>query len=80
MMTQIFDRYGRVLYSSSGSDHSGTSVRWAPNGQLFSVGSFNTIRVCDVSGWTLTTCKTADTGSVIYVHVQLFISFSFVYQ
>lgn len=29
-----------------------TSVKWSPNGDMFAVGSFEMLRLCDKSGWT----------------------------
>jgi intraflagellar transport protein 80 len=29
-----------------------TSVGWSPNGEVFAVGSFNILRLCDKTGWT----------------------------
>jgi intraflagellar transport protein 80 len=29
-----------------------TSIKWAPNGEYFCVGSYNTLRLCNKGGWT----------------------------
>jgi intraflagellar transport protein 80 len=29
-----------------------TSIKWAPNGDFFAVGSFEMLRLCDRSGWS----------------------------
>jgi len=47
---QIWDNYGRMLFASSVYDYPITSLSWSPNGDLFAVGAFNSIRLCDSSG------------------------------
>ena len=47
---QVWDTYGRIMYSSSAHDYPITSIAWTPNGELFAVGSFNTLRLCDQAG------------------------------
>lgn len=49
---KIWDSYGRILYISQANDYPITSVAWAPDGELFAVGSFNTLRLCDKIGWS----------------------------
>ena len=49
---KVWDSFGRPLYSSSTHDHPITAVKWAPDGSLFAVGSFNTLRLCDQAGWS----------------------------
>ncbi|XP_022247668.1 intraflagellar transport protein 80 homolog [Limulus polyphemus] len=49
---KVWDTYGRVLYSSQPHDYPITSVSWSPDGELFAVGSFNTLRLCDKIGWS----------------------------
>src|SRR6218665_557161 len=42
------------MSSSSAFDYPITSICWSPDGDLFAVGSFNTLRLCDkrgVRGW-----------------------------
>ena len=29
-----------------------TSVKWSPNGEIFAVGAYEMIRLCDKSGWS----------------------------
>jgi intraflagellar transport protein 80 len=29
-----------------------TSVAWAPNGEAFAVGAYDSLRLCDGTGWT----------------------------
>uniref|UniRef100_A0A6A7G623 Intraflagellar transport protein 80 homolog n=2 Tax=Hirondellea gigas TaxID=1518452 RepID=A0A6A7G623_9CRUS len=48
---RVWDRYGRQLYSSAQHHHPITGLAWAPDGQLFAVGSYNTLRLCDKAGW-----------------------------
>ncbi|XP_006818726.1 intraflagellar transport protein 80 homolog, partial [Saccoglossus kowalevskii] len=47
---KVWDSYGRQLYCSGSHDYPIMSVSWAPDGELFAVGSFNTLRLCDKSG------------------------------
>lgn len=49
---QVWDSYGRLLFQSSMFDNTITSVGWRPDGELFAVGSFNTVAVCDKRGVT----------------------------
>jgi len=49
---KVWDSFGRQLYSSRPMEHVITSISWSPNGELFAVGSFNLIRLCDRVGWT----------------------------
>ncbi|XP_048859543.1 intraflagellar transport protein 80 homolog isoform X3 [Brienomyrus brachyistius] len=47
---KVWDSYGQPLYSSAVHDYPITSVAWAPDGEVFAVGSFNTLRLCDKTG------------------------------
>ncbi|XP_018019947.1 intraflagellar transport protein 80 homolog [Hyalella azteca] len=49
---RVWDRYGRQLYTSPPHHHPITALAWAPDGQLFAVGSYNTLRLCDKAGWS----------------------------
>ncbi|KAI4815665.1 hypothetical protein KUCAC02_005802, partial [Chaenocephalus aceratus] len=60
---KVWDSFGRVLYSSSSHDYPVTSLSWAPDGEMFAVGSFNTLRLCDKTGWSYALEK-PNTGSV----------------
>uniref|UniRef100_A0A7N8WUE9 Intraflagellar transport 80 homolog (Chlamydomonas) n=1 Tax=Mastacembelus armatus TaxID=205130 RepID=A0A7N8WUE9_9TELE len=60
---KVWDSFGRVLYSSSSHDYPVTSLSWAPDGEVFAVGSFNTLRLCDKTGWSYALEK-PNTGSV----------------
>lgn len=41
-----------------------TSIKWAPNGDYFAVGSFEMLRLCDRSGWSHSFDK-PDCGSIL---------------
>lgn len=60
---KVWDSYGRLLFSSSSHDYPITSVSWAPDGELFAVGSFHTLRLCDKTGWSYSLEKPS-TGSL----------------
>ncbi|XP_060130415.1 intraflagellar transport protein 80 homolog isoform X2 [Zootoca vivipara] len=47
---KVWDSYGRLLYSSQSHEYPITSVAWALDGELFAVGSFHTLRLCDKTG------------------------------
>jgi len=49
---KIWDQYGRNIFVSSNCNYVITSVSWANNGEYFAVGSFDTVRLCNKSGWT----------------------------
>ena len=49
---RVWDQFGRQLYNSLPYDHVITSVKWAPNGEVFAVGAFEMLRLCDKSGWS----------------------------
>ncbi|KAK3271476.1 Intraflagellar transport protein 80 [Cymbomonas tetramitiformis] len=63
---KVWDCFGRLLYQSSPCDHAVTSVSWCPDGELFAVGSFNLLRLCDKTGWTYAKEKTK-TGSLLNI-------------
>lgn len=52
MYDQVWDSYGRLLYQSSPLDYSVTSISWCPGGDLFAVGSYNSLQLCDRMGWS----------------------------
>ncbi|KAJ8310611.1 hypothetical protein KUTeg_012476 [Tegillarca granosa] len=62
---KVWDTFGRLMYSSGSAAHDYpiTSVSWTPNGELFAVGSFNTLRLCDQTGWSYALEK-PNTGSI----------------
>ncbi|KAF0030370.1 hypothetical protein F2P81_017101 [Scophthalmus maximus] len=63
---KVWDSFGRLLYSSSSHEYPVTSLSWAPDGEVFAVGSFNTLRLCDKTGWSYALEK-PNTGSVFTV-------------
>lgn len=61
---KVWDGFGRLLFQSSTFKSSITSVAWSPTGQVFAVGSFNSLAICDRMGWVH--CKVStDTGSLL---------------
>ncbi|XP_063236778.1 intraflagellar transport protein 80 homolog isoform X2 [Bacillus rossius redtenbacheri] len=63
---KVWDTYGRQLYASPAHDHPVTALSWAPDGDLFAVGSFNTLRLCDRAGWSHSLEKPS-TGSIFNI-------------
>jgi intraflagellar transport protein 80 len=61
---KVFDGYGRVVFASRVYDHPLTSAKWAPDGDVFAVGSFDMLRVCDKTGWSYT-MERPSCGSVL---------------
>ncbi|XP_071453999.1 intraflagellar transport protein 80 homolog [Hetaerina americana] len=49
---KVWDSFGHLLYSSAEQNFPVTSLAWCPGGEFFALGSFNTIRLCDKSGWS----------------------------
>lgn len=47
---RVWDSQGRQLFSSVLHDSPISSIAWSPNGDLFAVGAYNTIRLCDCLG------------------------------
>mmetsp|Transcript_26728 Transcript_26728/g.50656 ORF Transcript_26728/g.50656 Transcript_26728/m.50656 type:complete len:772 (+) Transcript_26728:27-2342(+) len=61
---RVYDSFGLPLFTSNPHEHVITSVAWRPNSSLFAVGSYNVIRLCDKTGWTV--CKNNPaTGSIV---------------
>jgi intraflagellar transport protein 80 len=60
--TQVWDPFGRLLFSSSPLEHSITSVAWSPDGTMFAAGSFNCLALCDRQGWSY--CQVCTVGAV----------------
>ncbi|KAM4566832.1 intraflagellar transport protein 80 homolog [Odontesthes bonariensis] len=60
---KVWDSFGRLLHLSSSHDYPVTSLSWAPDGEVFAMGSFNTLRLCDKTGWSYALEK-PNTGSV----------------
>ncbi|EFJ21330.1 hypothetical protein SELMODRAFT_107193, partial [Selaginella moellendorffii] len=63
---KVWDYHGRMIYQSSKIDDSITSVAWCPSGEFFAVGSFNTLWLCDKTGWVLWKEKLS-AGSVLRI-------------
>ncbi|XP_066476290.1 intraflagellar transport protein 80 homolog isoform X3 [Tiliqua scincoides] len=63
---KVWDSYGRLLYSSQSHEYPITSVAWAVDGELFAVGSFHTLRLCDKTGWSYALEK-PNTGSIFNI-------------
>ncbi|XP_074029895.1 intraflagellar transport protein Oseg5 isoform X3 [Leptinotarsa decemlineata] len=49
---RVWDNQGRQMFSSSLHGNHITSISWSPAGDIFAIGSFNTLRLCDYSGWS----------------------------
>ena len=61
---KTWDEHGLLLFQSSRLDHVVASVRWNPAGDAFAVGSFDSITLCDATGFT--SGKTpVDAGTVL---------------
>ncbi|KAK6112742.1 WD domain G-beta repeat family protein [Brugia pahangi] len=60
---KVWDEYGRPIYCSNPQDYPITSIAWNVDGDLFAVGSFNLLRLCDKAGWSHSLEKLS-TGSI----------------
>lgn len=60
----IYDGHGQALFISKPLQSPITSIKWAPNGLLFAIGSLDTILLCDKSGWSYSR-DDAGTGSTL---------------
>ncbi|XP_017875268.1 intraflagellar transport protein 80 homolog isoform X2 [Ceratina calcarata] len=49
---KVWDPNGTQLFSSNSGDHPVTALSWSYSGDYFAVGSFNTIKLCDKTGWS----------------------------
>ncbi|XP_058277936.1 intraflagellar transport protein 80 homolog isoform X2 [Hirundo rustica] len=63
---KVWDSFGRALYNSQPHEYPITSIAWALDGELFAVGSFNTLRLCDKTGWSYALEK-PNTGSIFAI-------------
>nr|CCC94502.1 conserved hypothetical protein [Trypanosoma congolense IL3000] len=61
---KVWDPYGRSIYVSAAGGHPCTSVKFSADGEMFAVGSFMNIRVCDKTGWSHT-CERLSEGSAL---------------
>ncbi|KAJ2996367.1 Intraflagellar transport protein 80 [Globomyces sp. JEL0801] len=48
---KVWDTYGRKIFSSTPFEHPVTSIAWCPSGDMFAIGSFNLLGICDKLGW-----------------------------
>ncbi|KDO33773.1 hypothetical protein SPRG_01653 [Saprolegnia parasitica CBS 223.65] len=49
---RVWDGFGRQLYQSPVCEHVITSIAWSPKGDMFAVGAYNMLRLCDKTGWS----------------------------
>lgn len=63
---KVWDSFGRALFSSQPQEFPITSIAWALDGQRFAVGAFNTLRLCDHTGWSYALEK-PNTGSIFAI-------------
>ncbi|CAN8190385.1 unnamed protein product [Coccothraustes coccothraustes] len=63
---KVWDSFGRALFSSQPHECPLTAIAWALDGELFAVGSFNTLRLCDKTGWSYALEK-PNTGSIFAI-------------
>uniref|UniRef100_A0A8C5ILX9 Intraflagellar transport 80 n=1 Tax=Junco hyemalis TaxID=40217 RepID=A0A8C5ILX9_JUNHY len=63
---KVWDSFGRALYNSQPHEYPITAIAWALDGELFAVGSFNTLRLCDKTGWSYALEKPS-TGSIFAI-------------
>ncbi|XP_018322477.1 intraflagellar transport protein 80 homolog [Agrilus planipennis] len=49
---KVWNSQGHQLFSSTLHDYPIMSLAWSPNGDVFAVGSYNTLRLCDHAGWS----------------------------
>ncbi|XP_046402466.1 intraflagellar transport protein 80 homolog [Ischnura elegans] len=61
---KVWDSFGHLIYSSSEQNFPITSLSWCPGGDILALGSFNTLRLCDKSGWSHCQEKPG-TGSIL---------------
>lgn len=62
---KVWDPYGRNLFTSPAIEHPCTSIAFAADGEMFAVGSFQSIRVCDKTGWSHCNERLEGLGSVM---------------
>ena len=60
---KVWDAFGRPVFASKPLEFPVTAVAWSPNGELFGVGLYNSIRLCDRTGWTYSR-ELIETGSI----------------
>ena len=47
---RLWDGFGRPLWSSNSHGHPVTCVAWSPSGEMFVVGAYKLLRLCDRAG------------------------------
>eukprot|EP00906_Rhabdomonas_costata_P015489 RCo022262 len=63
MRYKVWDSYGRQLFASAPLEYAVTAVQFSPDGEMYAVGSFNMLRICDKTGWSH--CReNTNTGSI----------------
>nr|XP_026488740.1 intraflagellar transport protein 80 homolog [Vanessa tameamea] len=50
--SKIWDTFGQQISVSVKHDQPITSVSWSPAGDMFIIGSYNLIRLCNANGWS----------------------------
>ena len=50
--SQVWDAFGRVLFQSKPLEFAITACSWSPNGELFAIGMYDCVRLCDRTGWS----------------------------
>jgi len=60
---KVWDAFGRPLFQSRPLEFSITAVAWSPSGELFAVSMFDSIRLCDRTGWAYSR-EQVNTGSI----------------
>ncbi|XP_033323231.1 intraflagellar transport protein Oseg5 isoform X1 [Megalopta genalis] len=60
---KVWDPNGALIFSSNMGDYPITSISWSYSGNHFAVGSFNTIKLCDKTGWSYSLEK-INSGSI----------------
>jgi intraflagellar transport protein 80 len=64
---KVWDAFGRLLYvSKQAFEFPITSVKWAPSGSYFAVGSFNCLTLADATGWVHSR-STSSSGSILSI-------------
>eukprot|EP00736_Rhodelphis_marinus_P011395 Rmarinus@m.26807 len=61
---KVWDAFGALVFVSQPEDTVINSVAWSPDGEMFAVGSFNTLQLCDKTGWSYSR-ETMQSGSMM---------------
>lgn len=54
---KVWDNNGTIIYAGSTEEYAITSVAFCPDSQLLAIGSFNSLKLCNFSGWIYSTTK-----------------------